>query len=110
MGTSSTLFLEKEDGDYIGVYCHYDGYPDHMLKQIKFCSHEQLYDHIVVAGTHGGYRLFSPETDESEFLSDDTPDYAYDPEADGVDYIYIKCLDGSIKWRKRMRTAWTTYV
>ena len=112
MGTQSNIFVEEEDGNYIGVYCQYDGHPDHMLKQIEHCSYKELYDCIIVAGIKGGYRLFSPETGESEFLKDSQPDYVYDPDDDGslgIDYLYVKRLDGTIKWRKCMSLTWSIH-
>lgn len=109
MGTQSNLYIEEEDGSFIGVYCKYDGYPEHMLKQIKYCNFSSLYDSILVAGTRGGYRLFSPTTNETEFLNHDMPHYVYDPDDDGalgIDYIYAVKRDGTIKWRQAMSNKW----
>ena len=109
MGTQSNLYIEKEDGEYIGVYCKYDGYPEHMLGQINHCSYSLLHDAILVAGTKGGYRLFSPKTGETEFLNSDMPHYIYDPDDDGalgIDYIYVLNKDGTIKWRECMSNEW----
>tara|TARA_R100000808_G_C2127207_1_gene137218 strand:- start:404 stop:742 length:339 start_codon:yes stop_codon:yes gene_type:complete len=109
VGTQSNLYIEKEDGSYIGVYCHYDGYPEHMLKQINYCSYDELHNFILVGGTRGGYRLFAPATEETEFLESAQPHYIYDPEDDGdlgIDFIYVKCLDGKVKWRACMSDKW----
>ena len=109
MGTQSNLYIEKKDGSYIGVYCHYDGYPEHMIEQIEHCSHNELYEQIIIAGTKGGYRLFSPKTGESEFLEDSQPCYIYDPDDDGqlgINYLYVKYLDGTIRWRECMSDKW----
>ena len=109
MGTQCNLYIEKEDGSYIGVYCKYDGYPEHMVSEISFCSYEELHDAIIVAGTYGGYRLFSPSTEETEFLHSGTPHYVYDPSDDGVlglDYIYVYNCDNTIKWRQCMSNKW----
>ena len=109
MGTQSNLYVEKEDGSYIGVFCYYDGYPEHMLEQIGHCSPKELHDNIIIAGAKGGYRLFSPKTGASEFLEDSQPDYIYSPDDDGhlgIDYLYVKHLDGTIRWRKCMSDKW----
>tara|TARA_Y100000034_G_scaffold114377_1_gene150430 strand:- start:1192 stop:1539 length:348 start_codon:yes stop_codon:yes gene_type:complete len=106
MGTRSNLFVEIEENNYIGVYCHYDGYPEHMLEQIKFCSHEEIHQHILIGGMRGGYRLFSPKENKSELLGDAVASYVFDPEDAVVsdwslDYVYVKCLDGTIRWTRR---------
>jgi hypothetical protein len=31
MATRSAVFLQTDTGDWLRHYCHYDGYPDHML-------------------------------------------------------------------------------
>jgi methylmalonyl-CoA mutase cobalamin-binding subunit len=110
MGTRSNIFVEKEDGKHIGVCCYYDGYPDHMLEHLQHCSHEELYDSIVIAGAKGGYRLFSPKDNETEFLEDAPPHYVFDPDDDdalSIDYVYVKCFDGTLKWRKYRYQGWT---
>ena len=109
MGTRSHIFVENGDGSYIGVYCHFDGYPEHMLEQIQFCSHEKMFEYVLMGGTKGGYRIFAPKDNGSEFLND-TLHYVYDPEFEdsGVDYIYIKCRDGSVNWRPHHGEDWAT--
>jgi len=109
MGTQSNLYVEKEDGGYIGVFCRYDGYPEHMIEEIEFCDHGRLYELVLVAGTRGGFRLFAPSSNETEYLKDEQPSYVYDPEDDGalgVDYIYVMHLDGTVKWRRSMSDKW----
>jgi len=108
MGTHSNVYIETEKDVFVGVYCHYDGYPDHMLEQVNHCTCEEIYKHILVGGMQGGYRIFSPIDEKSEFLNDGIPYYIHDPndEGMGVDYIYVKCLDGSLKWRYGMSNKW----
>ena len=109
MGTQSNLYVETDDNGYIGVRCRYDGYPEHMLEQLHACSPEEILEHILVAGVHGGYNLFSPSDNGSEFLDGGVPNYVYDPIDDDefeLDYIYVKRLDGSVMWREYTSKEW----
>lgn len=31
MSTRAALFIQTDDGDWLEIYCHFDGYPRHML-------------------------------------------------------------------------------
>lgn len=31
MATRSAILIEEKDKTYTGIYCHWDGYPEHML-------------------------------------------------------------------------------
>jgi hypothetical protein len=108
MGTQSSLYVEKEDRTFIGVNCYYDGYPEHMVKQINATSSDDLHNLILIAGTKGGFRLFSPLTGETEYMGG-YPHYVYSPGDNGdlgIDYIYVKCLDGTVKWRDWATEEW----
>ena len=35
MGTRSAICYRKPYGSIVGVYCHYDGYPDHQLPLLR---------------------------------------------------------------------------
>jgi hypothetical protein len=108
MGTQSSLYIEKEKDSFIGVNCYYDGYPEHMVKEISSSSYEDLYSWIIVAGTKGGFRLFAPSTNETEYMLA-PPHYVYNPEDNGdlgIDYIYVKHLDGSTSWRDWATKEW----
>ena len=110
MGTQSSLYIEKEENIFIGVNCYYDGYPEHMVKQISITTNADLYNWILIAGTKGGFRLFSPSTGETEYM-DSAPHYVYNPNDNGdlgIDYIYVKCLDGTVKWREWATKEWKT--
>jgi hypothetical protein len=99
MATRSNIYVENDEG-YIGVYSHYDGYPEHMVEQLQSLSHKETLEHILVGGAKGGFRLFSPVTGQTEYLNE-ASEYIYDPgeEYGSPDYIYIKRRDGSIRWR-----------
>lgn len=100
MGTRSNVYVETEPGTYIGTYCHYDGYPSHMFPTLAAINKDVLLTHILLAAPQGGLRIL--KTHGTEYLDD----YAYpcmlqNPSIEdlGPEYIYIKCLDGSVKWR-----------
>jgi len=107
MGTRCDLYVEKKEGDYIGIQCFYDGYPENMLQQLDCCNYENLYDYIIIGGSHGGFRFFSPSDDSSEF-AEEQPNYIYDPKSreSQADYIYIVRPDGSVLWRKHSAEDW----
>ena len=79
MGTRCDIYIEDEDEFFIGVQCFYDGYPEHMLKELQYCSFNMLKEYIIVAGSRGGFRLFYPSKGESEFIGS-TPNYIYTPQ------------------------------
>jgi len=109
MGTRCDMFVEKENGQYIGVQCFFDGYPERMINELRACTYEALNNYIIVAGSRGGFRLFSPTSGESEYL-DDTPLYLYDPftKKTDADYIYILNLNKKIQWRSPLNKDWIT--
>ena len=84
MGTQSSLYIEKKDNTFIGTNCYYDGYPEHMTKQIGALSYDDLHNWILIAGSRGGFRLFSPKSGETEFMNG-TPHYIYDPDDNVVE-------------------------
>ena len=46
MSTQSVIGYETEEGGYVGVYCHYDGYTEHMLPQLQAMSYEAVVDEV----------------------------------------------------------------
>ena len=79
-----------------------------MVKQIVTSSYDEVHHWILIAGTRGGFRLFAPLTEETEFMND-APHYIYNPDDNGdlgIDYIYVKQLDGSVKWRDWATKEW----
>jgi len=100
MGTRSNVYVETEPGTYLGTYCHYDGYPDHMFPTLQAIDKDTLLSHILIAAPRGGIRSIQAGG-PMEYLSDDTSCVLDNPsEGDwGPDYVYIKCHDGSVKWR-----------
>jgi len=100
MGTRSNVYVETEPGTYVGTYCHYDGQPSHMFPLLTTIENDMLLSHILMAAPKGGLRgIYDRGT---EYLDDYTyPCLLQNPSTEdlGPEYIYIKCLDGSVKWR-----------
>jgi len=108
MGTRSNIYVETADG-YIGTYCQFDGYPEHMYEQVNKRSHGEVYGIILKATTTDGIRCLSdggpeyyPPSGSVEILSDPT----CAQEASPVNYTYVKLQDGSTKWRDGSHAEW----
>ena len=101
MGTRSNVYVETEPGTYIGTYCHYDGYPSHMCPTLALIDNDKLAAQILIAAPQGGFRVIHA-TNATEYLGDHTYSCLLEnPQMEdlGPDYVYIKCLDGRVKWR-----------
>ena len=108
MATRSNIYVETEPGAYIGTYCHYDGYPEHMLGILSKMTLDELRGEILVAGLKSGFKYLGDSKSlailrkPQEYIGDDIICYLHNPSADDYgspDYIYIKQVDGSIKYR-----------
>ena len=108
MGTVCYIFAELDEGGYVGTVVLYDGYPEHMLKQVKFMKHKDLQKDILIAGSQGGYRIFSPLTEETEILSRNSPFYVYEPEGppEEIFYVYVKDGNENISWYDVENDKW----
>ena len=42
MSTHAHIAIPTPTGDWLQVYCHYDGYPDHMLPALEHYTPEQI--------------------------------------------------------------------
>jgi len=106
MGTSSRIYVETEPGDFIGTYCHYDGYPSHMHGTLERMSSDELTGFILQAIPQGGFR--SLDIGEVEYLGDSRIAIHTNPYDDnmGPNYIYIKLLDGCVRWRSSCESYW----
>ena len=101
MGTRSHIYVETSDG-YVGAYCQFDGYPDHMYEQVNKRSHAELYGIVLQATTTCGLRGltdagpdFQPSSGSVELLTSPTSS----EESSYVDYVYIKRADGTTVYR-----------
>ena len=51
MSTHSSITVKCTDGIYRGIYCQFDGYPDHMLEMLsKYYDGQQLAEEVVNFG------------------------------------------------------------
>ena len=42
MSTRSQIFIQNDDCSWTGIYCHYDGYPAHMLPALEAADPEAI--------------------------------------------------------------------
>jgi hypothetical protein len=110
MGTHANIFVETGPNIFVGTYCHYDGYPDHMLPSLNEVSNDDLRGYILVAGLSGGMRFFNPP-EEIETLAGHCRDevlYLHNPvlNEESAHFIYIKQMDGVVRWRKAYSNNW----
>ena len=103
MATRSTIGYETQDGNYVGVYCHYDGYPDHMGPALSAMLHADVVIMVSRGLAGGGIRsIFSPD-DEGRHRGYEVfnerprdPDTTW-PRRD-EEYAYRKLWDGSLEY------------
>ena len=113
MGTSCNIFVELEGNKHIGVYCHFDGYLDHMLPELHAIKYDTLYGLVLEAGTHGGIRILNERntkpdpTMRTEFLDDNCTEYVFDPDdLSYAKFAYIKKLNGEVLYRNHREDGW----
>jgi hypothetical protein len=100
MSTRSTIGYETADGGYVGVYCHFDGYPSNIGPSL----HEMLHADVVImvekALRRGGMRClngpgdfedYNERSEREHWLHDTWPER-------NEDYAYRKCLDGRVEF------------
>jgi len=58
MSTHSTIGYELPGGSYAGVYCHYDGYPEHIVPVLLKLGHDGVMMAVEKALLEGGFRFF----------------------------------------------------
>ena len=93
MATRSTIGYETPDGRYRATYCHYDGYPSHMKRELLDMSREDVEIMVTTGWIRGGIRSMTggPEyyNDGSELGRIDEPEFHRIEE-----YAYMLRLDG----------------
>ena len=104
MATRSTIGYETADGGYVGVYCHYDGYPDHMGPILHRMFHADVVIMVSKALAVGGIR--SIDTDGTFDLFNDPSSAAAETQwpCCPEEYAYRKCLDGRVEWTDDSRS------
>jgi len=98
MATRSTIGYETADGGYVGVYCHYDGYPENMGPQLQQMSWEELSLQVNRALLQGGGRslqggemeTYNEPSHPKQWLRDTWPCTA-------EEFNYRKRLDGTVE-------------
>lgn len=98
MATHSTIGYETPDGGYVGVYVHYDGYPQHMLPRVREMSWDAVATEVSRAILQGGgrslergvLRTFGEHRDPNEWLRDKWP-------CTDEEFNYRKRLDGTVE-------------
>jgi len=106
MGTRSHIYIETEEGGFLGTYCQFDGYPSHMFPQLTDRSHDEVYSIIVKGQTRGGIVGLAATPSAPVAYQDGAaqPSFLFNPmdylESSPVNYVYVKRLDGSVLWRE----------
>ena len=98
MSTRSIICAETLNGDNVGVYCHYDGYPDNMLPILKEMSHDKVADMIADGIKNGGLRMIKSSSCYETFQEpgEDMSGSFSEVGEMGTEYAYLKKLDGTI--------------
>lgn len=100
MSTRCVIGYEDDNEKYVGVYCHYDGYPKHMFPIVDTMSYDDVRTMVEYSLVNGGirgvendgeYETFNEPSKRNEWLF--TSAFAHE---NGVDYTYMKKKDGSI--------------
>lgn len=100
MATRSSVGYETESGGCIAVYCHYDGFPDHMAPILNNLTYDEVKDMVETALVEGGLRGINDDgTYETFQEQSDSFQWRYDTafaNINGTDYAYLKRKDGSL--------------
>ena len=103
MATRSTIGYETADGGYVGVYCHYDGYPDYMGPALSAMLHADVVIMVSKGLAGGGIRcVFEPDSEGRpggyEVFDDGprSPNTAWPRRPE--EYAYRKRWDGRVEF------------
>jgi len=94
MSTRSNLAIKLKDGTYLQAYCHYDGYPSHMLVELEmnWQAHKDAMRLVEV----GDIRCVQDGVFEQ--LSDAGPAWVLGEPCKDHDYLYVYEDD---RWEQR---------
>lgn len=98
MATRSTIGYETADGGYVGVYCHYDGYPENVGPILHAMLHADVVIMVSKALRGGGLRWVDADG-EYETYNEEEPwgsEIVWPCCPDN--YAYIKRLDGRVEF------------
>ena len=103
MATRSTIGYETQDGNYVGVYCHYDGYPEHMGPALSAMLHADVVIMVSRGLASGGIRSsFSPDDEGRhrgyEVFNARPRDAVMAWPRRDEEYAYRKLWDGSLEY------------
>ena len=101
MATRSTIGYETPEGRYRATYCHYDGYPSHMKRELLDLTRDDVEIMVTTGWIRGGIRS----------MSGGRPEYFDDVGWDGAridkaclerveEYAYMLTLDGKWVYRR----------
>jgi len=107
MATRSAIGYETAGGSYVGVYCHYDGYPKYMGPILHRMFHADVVIMVSKALAGGGIRCI--DEDGTYEIFNDRPSPAVGPHWPclAYDFAYRKCLDGRVEWTNDGRSFQT---
>ena len=103
MATRSTIGYETQDGNYVGVYCHYDGYPEHMGPALSAMLHADVVIMVSRGLARGGIRSIVSPDDEGrhrgyELFNERPRDAVMAWPRRDEEYAYRKLWDGSLEY------------
>jgi hypothetical protein len=114
MATRGTIGYETPDGGYVGVYIHYDSYPDNIGPSLHHMHHADVVIMVEQALRNGGMRcleapntfeLFNESSERDEWLTDEWPscpeDFAYRKRLDGRVEVLAGADESPWTWRPR---------
>lgn len=98
MSTRSTIGYETAEGDYIGVYCHFDGYPKHMIPELSRMTWEDVSVAVTAGLLGGGIRCIDDYVSESYDEASDPNKWIISQWPTNENkYNYRKRLDGTLE-------------
>lgn len=94
MATRSTIGYETPDGRYRATYCHYDGYPSHMKRELLDLNRDDVEAMVTTGWIRGGIRSMSGG--RPEYFNDGWEGARTDQErlCRTEEYAYMLRLDG----------------
>ena len=97
MATRSVIGYIQEDGSYLGVYCHYDGYPSGVGSFLLKMNPEDIKTMVTAGIIKGGIRsIYSSDLTEVEYFNEAWPEAKRTELPGGEEYDYILDTDGTL--------------